>query len=479
MIREHVATAVTHVVPLTQACFAAAEGAQHVHGGIPVPGLPLRIVDATGVRGLAVDPRDELLAAAKFLAAAPIAMASVVLLVDPRGFVPPPYVIDDALPRFADAVAMHSSTLTTLRNTTSYFEALSSAVRSLVARLPNLRAIETGFADAAAGFALPRSIRGVVCRPFYASTTEGKRLGVLRFVEIVVPVARTLTALDMSGNMLGRTGLTALSVLAREELATLRRLNVAFNDDGDEVGDALAALVAPLPCLTHFDMSNNDVGRDGAAVLAALRGCTLLRVLALNNTGFAPHELGASVATWPQLRAIAVNTIPVLPVAEALGQCRQFAAIEFTVAADTPDAVGAALAALPGLTKVDVAFRPDVPPALCANMLLPLGGRVKELGLHDGAGCAAFVSMVIAALSGVRTLTLSHLDWSYNRADQAALYRALQQTEPHLRTLSLPMEEEQESATRAALRAGSPWIANVASSGMAEFDNFDDASYSS
>jgi Leucine-rich repeat (LRR) protein len=132
-------------------------------------------------------------------------------------------------------------------------------------------------------------------------------LGELRAL-LGAPWFAHLTALDLSHNPLEDAGLQALLAAARgghlRSLASLSLAGCRLSPDG-----AAALAAAPLPALTHLDLSDNPLGRPGASAFAsAQRVANLpnLQRLRLHNTR-TWQDTARALAASPHLATVELD----------------------------------------------------------------------------------------------------------------------------------------------------------------------------
>ena len=218
-----------------------------------------------------------------------------------------------------------------------------------------------------------------------------------------------LEELDLSGNALGSLGAAALAAaLPRLRLRVLRVAACSFG------GDDLANLVgAAGPQLEALDASDNDLGPEGAAKLAAAAAHDHLRSLDLSR-----NRLGVPGVT-AVVGGEAFRTVRELRFdGNELGD------------ADGP-ALIAALGALPGVERLWAEDNTVGEATLAALAASPLAGRLTALGLASNGLTDAAVSAIAAgrAWQALRVLDLRHNDISLAAA--ASLLAA-----PHLSMLA-------------------------------------------
>jgi Ran GTPase-activating protein (RanGAP) involved in mRNA processing and transport len=291
---------------LTQALLSVGFAGHLVHGGDPIPGLTFQIVAASGCRDMIdVSPAE---VAAFLCSNVPLGAARIATSCLGGG--------QSNVPELCRVIAAEAPYLRRLElSLTVAAHAQDTAnATALVAQLPQLRDLTlSGFEfDCLRASALsdalqkPRELRvlKLVFAGLDAEAAEALAgIGALARLDVIC-VAR---------NALGDAGCHALSA-ALGRLRRLRQIDVSGCSIGERGADALAAAVAQHPRLTALRLDENpDMTMAGVdAVLSA--ACTApLRVLNVSDTGMTGHGLATLVAHWPKLEELNVSNNDIGP----------------------------------------------------------------------------------------------------------------------------------------------------------------------
>jgi hypothetical protein len=300
---------------LIGAGLGAADLTHRAHGGIPVPGLTLRVLDLSGARALLPLPTDGVsyagsnngdlsaAGAAAVLLASPVALSAMFATRSVTDTFPPRPATGDAA-GLCRAIAAHAATL---RAVSLDADAPIETFFAPIALIARLSSLDLSFTDCGADGG----------RPFVAMMTALQRLRRLALAMVEVPGAalaaalaphRRLRRLSIAANPGVFAGDASRCPLlaALRGMASLRRLDV----EGTGIRAApLAQLLATLaPTLQALAAGGNRWRARGVAgVTAALEACHAMRCLDLSHTDVgdaAAADLALHVAHWPAIREL-------------------------------------------------------------------------------------------------------------------------------------------------------------------------------
>ncbi len=261
-----------------------------------------------------------------------------------------------------------------------------------------------------------------------------------------------VTDLDLSDNYVGDEGAALLA--AAPAGAALRRLRLRSAGVGDDGAAALAG--ARLANLRSLDLSHNDIGAAGAAVLTALLGLEVFALMdnPLGDEGVAGLVAGQRLAGLRLLNLAKCDLGP--DSATALAQAPQLADLSWLDLGENHlgDAGAVALAASPVLRRLtnlevnDNDLGPDGAAALGSSAVL-IG--INALNLSDNpSGNAAAVALAASAFaSELRLLSLTTTGLTATGAAALAASDRL----PHLTTLQLYENALDDAAARALAKS--------------------------
>lgn len=323
------------------------------------------------------------------------------------------------------------------------FAALAGGLAADLPRLARLSCADCGVTGA--GLAKLAGVLNRYKRPralCLAGNDLGSKGAPARLAELLARCT-PLEALDVRACALGKSGVLAL-VQALPECTTLRRLGVADNGAGDKPAERLAELVAAGTCyLSAVDFSGNKVGKKPVLALLGALTSPSARLTALR---LADTELPKAAAAAP-LADLAHSHVARLAfpnaklpkaalatLAALLGSCSSLRALDLsgnTLPADALAAFGSALRGASYLERLDLSRCTTKPDALGAFCAAAAGNSsLRRLALN-GVRWSASALGELAALLNTHASRIATVELRGLVAPQAAVaefFRALSNT---------------------------------------------------